>query len=259
MYKLLFSTQYIYFLVGTTATCISSTVTSYPNFEFTSNIPTTHVQDTITSAQAHSTITIPGSINYLPIIIPIVVSFTVVVTVAGAVCWFRNRRAKQGKRQQSGQATIIEIRTYENMNGGIATTSECTNQRTKQQEQQNHHQQQQHQSNQQVISKHTNESTMCSPKNHHSGNTANLRDDGRIKDAEIDGYIVPETIPQNSTSLNGYETPMKNTDNIQELDGYVVMQSKKASSFPHGSYIEFNSSTGDLKTINQSQYESIPG
>ena len=83
---------------------------------------------------------------------------------------------------------------------------------------------------------------MHSPNNHHYENTANLLNDRRIKDAEIDGYIFPETIPRTSTSINGYEVPMKNADNIQELDGYVVMQSQKASLFPHGSYIEFNSS-----------------
>ena len=260
--KLLKYTQYIYFLVDTIATSISSTLTSYPNSDIRSNNPTIQamIQNTIASMQAQSTINIQASVNSLPIIIAIVACFAVVVTVAGTVCRFRNRRAKQGKKQQYGQATTIRIRTYENINEGIVSASECTKKRTKQQKQQNHHhQEQQQQPNMQIIAKHTNESIMHSPKNHHYENTANLLSDRRIKDAEIDGYIFPETIPQTSKSINGYEVPMKNADNIQELDGYVVMQSKKASSFPHGSYIEFNSSIGDLKITNQPQYESIPG
>ena len=45
---------------------------------------------------------IQGSINSLPIVIAVIASFAVTVTAAGAVCWSRNRLAKQGKRQQSG-------------------------------------------------------------------------------------------------------------------------------------------------------------
>ena len=176
---------------------ILSTATSYPNSEITNNKPATHGQDTIISTQAQSIATIQESANSLPIIIAVVVCFAVVVTVAGVVYWFRNQKANHGKRQQSGRETTFGTRTYENVNGGIGAASESTNQRTKQQQQQNHHhhQQQQLQPNQQVFVKHMNKRKIHSPRNHHHKNTANFQDDGHIKDAEIDGYIVPATIP----------------------------------------------------------------
>ena len=155
--KLLKYTQHIYFLVAITVMSISSTLTSYPNSGITSNNPTTQamIQNIIASTQAQSTISIQASVNSLPIIIAIVACFAVVVTVAGTVFRFRNRRAKQGKKQSYGQATTIGIRTYENINEGIVSASECTYQRTKQQQQQNHHhqQQQQQQPNMQSIRK----------------------------------------------------------------------------------------------------------
>ena len=264
IHKLIFMTQYIYFLVDTTAAMsILSTATSYPNSEITDNNPATHDQNAITSTQAQSIATIQGSADSFPIIIAVVACFAVVVTVAGAVCWFRNRKAKQGKRQQSGRETTFGTRTYETVNGEIATASESTNQQTKQQQQNHHHhQQQQLQPNHQVFVKHTNKRKIHSPNNHHYKNTTNFQDNGHIKDVEIDGYIVPETIPQTSTSSNGYEVPMKNGDNIQELDGYVILQSTKTSSFSNDSndsHNELKFFTGNLKNINQPQYEIIPG
>ena len=52
---------------------------------------------------------------------------------------------------------------------------------------------------------------------------------------------------------------MKNADNIQELNGYVISQSTKTSSFSNDSHNEFNFCTGNLKNIYQPQYEIIPG
>ena len=229
-------------------------MTSYPNSEIT------NYKNTTSLAQAQSTTTIQESINSLSIIIAVVASFAVFVSIAGAVFWFRNRRAKQGKRQQSGKKTTIGTRTFENKNEGIAAISECTKQQTKQQQQQNHpNQQQQLQPNYQACAKHANKSKIHIPNSHHYENIANFPEGGRIKDAKIGGYITSKTIPQASTSVNGYEIPLKNADNIHELDGYVVMQSIKTSSVLHDTYITFNYSASDLKTINQPQYENIPG
>ena len=78
-----------------------------------------------------------------------------------------------------------------------------------------------------------------------------------LEDLDSNGYISPTIIPQSSNgALVGYEVPIKRASTNPELDGYL--QPMKISPFPNGSYIEFNSSTGNFETSDHQEYKIIP-
>ena len=78
-----------------------------------------------------------------------------------------------------------------------------------------------------------------------------------LENLDSNDYISPANITQLSNgTISGYEVPIKRASTNPELDGYL--QPMKISPHPNGSYIKFNSSTGNFEISNHQEYKIIP-
>ena len=241
-------------LIPTSTTTVSSspiTITkSTP--ERTISIPTTitiskhntisnYQATTIDGEELRTTTQIHYNSRLLPVPIVIAVVIIFAIALASVLYRFRNQRSTCGifkQRKPAVQSTSTakassENRAYEVIIDAKSNNPVCSSQALTQRDKKKY-----------------------LPMKSISGNMVQLKKSG-MNDVDADGYVIIETIPKNSTDINGYEVPINRANTIQELNGYVVMQSMKAKPFSTGSNIEISSATNNFESTCDPSYETI--